>query len=274
MTMILLDTPKPQPLTLADKHGAFMKVTNEEYNRAHAVKTLDDLIAIKNARHALDHERSRLFFFVGLVLSLGVILLAFEWKSYDPKGIVDLGTLTNDFNEILEIPVTEQAPPPPPQKVTVPNLVAVSDEVLVNEIEVEIDAEISQSDLIQDVVYEDVFIEPEEEKVEEIFDIVETPATPVGGMQAFYDYVAENLKYPDNALRIGVSGKVFVQFVVEKDGTLTDVKVLKGIHESCDSEAVRVVRNAPKWEPGKQRGRAVRVYQRLPIVFVFKEGNM
>ncbi len=270
--MVLLENPKPQPLALVDHPHTFLEVSNErEQRKVTLLRNLDGLRAAKADRHANDHEMSRLFLLIGLVVSLGLSLVAFEWRFYEPKELLSLGAIQNDFNEILDIPLTEQAPPPPPQNMAVPNLVAVADEVLINEIELKIDVEITESELLKDIVYEDVLFEPEAEKVEEIFDIVESPASPVGGMQAFYEYVASNLKYPASALRLGVSGKVFVQFVIEKDGSITDVKVLKGIEDACDAEAVRVVKSAPKWEPGRQRGRAVRVYQRLPIVFVFRE---
>lgn len=106
-----------------------------------------------------------------------------------------------------------------------------------------------------------------EEKVDEIFTIVEVQPGPVGGMKAFYEFVAKNLKYPSKARRMGIEGRVFVEFVVEKDGSLTDIKVAKGIGGGCDEEAIKVISEAPNWEPGKQRGRAVRVRMIMPIMF-------
>ena len=107
----------------------------------------------------------------------------------------------------------------------------------------------------------------EEEEVEEIFTIVEDQPTPDGGMAAFYQFVQKNLKYPAQARRMGIEGKVFVQFVVDKNGTLTEVQAVKGIGAGCDEEAVRVIEGAPKWKPGKQRGRSVKVRMILPITF-------
>jgi protein TonB len=86
-------------------------------------------------------------------------------------------------------------------------------------------------------------------------------------MKAFYAYVGKNMKYPAQARRMGIEGKVYVTFVVGKDGALTDVRVLKGIGAGCDMEAIRVLSGAPKWKPGKQRGRPVRVRMQLPIIF-------
>jgi len=103
--------------------------------------------------------------------------------------------------------------------------------------------------------------------VDEIFDIVEDQPTPPGGMQAFYKYVSKSMKYPKQARRMGVEGRVFVQFVVDKNGQLTEVKAIKGIGAGCDEEAVRVLKQAAKWKPGKQRGRPVKVRMILPITF-------
>ena len=114
-------------------------------------------------------------------------------------------------------------------------------------------------------------IEPDfeigEEVAEEIFTIVEEPAAPVGGMEAFYKFVRKNLKYPSQARRMGIEGKVYVQFVVDKDGTITDVKAVKGIGAGCDEEAVRVINKSPRWNPPKQRGKPVKQRIILPITF-------
>lgn len=102
---------------------------------------------------------------------------------------------------------------------------------------------------------------------EEVFLVVEESATPVGGMEKLYEYVGKKLKYPANALAKRTSGRVFVEFVVLKDGSVTNVRVIKGIGDGCDEEAMRVVQNSPKWNPGKQRGKAVAQKMVLPIVF-------
>jgi TonB family protein len=101
----------------------------------------------------------------------------------------------------------------------------------------------------------------------EVFTVVEDQPTPEGGMEAFYDYIQQNLKYPAQARRMGIEGRVFIQFVVDKDGSITDVKSVKGIGAGCDAEAVRIMQNAAAWNPGYQRGRAVRVRMVLPITF-------
>jgi periplasmic protein TonB len=100
-----------------------------------------------------------------------------------------------------------------------------------------------------------------------LFTIVEETAAPVGGINAFNQFVAETVNYPAQARRIGIQGRVFVEFVVERDGTLTNIRTIKGIGAGCDEEAERVIAKAPKWIPGKQRGRPVRQKMILPINF-------
>jgi protein TonB len=107
----------------------------------------------------------------------------------------------------------------------------------------------------------------EEEDVEQVFSVVEESAAPKGGMQAFYKYVGEKLKYPAQARRMGTEGRVFVEFVVNRDGSIVDVKVVRGIGAGCDEEAIRVVQSAPSWSPGKQRGKPVRQKMVIPINF-------
>lgn len=231
---------------------------------------LSDLMALKNERSEDGHAKSKLFFAIGLTLSLLFTIMAFEWRTYDAGDVMDLGMIANDFDEIIEIPPTEQLPPPPPVKIVAPIIKEVSDDEIIEEISPEIDLEVSEDMIIENVEIFDFNEEVPEEKIEQIFDIVETQPTPEGGMQTFYAYVAKNLTYPAKAARLDISGRVFVQFVVEKDGTLTDVKVIKSLYEDCDQEAIRVIENAPKWNPGKQRGMPVRVYQRLPITFVLR----
>ena len=207
---------------------------------------------------------SRLFANLGLVLTLGIVITAFEWKFYDDASTVDLGQVEDNFEEMMDIPNTAQPPPPPP-KIQQPEIIEVPDEEEIEEeIEVDLDVEITEETVIEDIVFEEA---PEEEKAEEIFTIVENQPTPKGGMTAFYKYVSETIKYPSQARRMGVEGKVFVQFVVDQNGNLTNVQAIKGIGAGCDDEAVRILENSPKWNPGKQRGRPVKVRMVLPITF-------
>ena len=216
----------------------------------------------KNPKYDLS-KQSGMLLNLGLTLSLLIVTVAFEWKNYDDRGLLDLGQVQDDFEDIMEIPPTEQPAPPPP-KIQLPEIVEVPDEEEIeDEIEVELDVEITEETAIEDIVIAEV---PEEE-VEEVFTIVEDQPEFPGGMPAFYKFVGDNMKYPAQARRMGIEGRVFVQFVVDKDGSVTEVKAVKGIGAGCDEEAERVLRSSPKFKPGKQRGRAVKVRMVLPIIF-------
>ena len=209
-------------------------------------------------------RKSSLYLSIGLVVSLLVVNTAFEWRFYDDGALADLGQVTDDFEEMLDIPPTEQPPPPPP-KIQQPEIIEVPDEEEIeDEIEVNLDVEITEESAIEQIVFE----EPVEEEVaDEVFTIVEQQPVYPGGMGAFYQFVQKKLKYPSQARRMGIEGKVFVQFVVDKKGNITQVVAVKGIGAGCDEEAVRVIKSSPKWKAGKQRGKAVKVRMILPITF-------
>lgn len=225
-----------------------------------------DLLEIKSDKARKERLEKPLYFFVGLCLSLLMIILAFEYKVEDTKPIIELEDGGNDIEIIAEIPLTEQPPPPPPIQ-NIPQVITevANDTEIIEDLQVEIDVEMTENMAVEAVVFEE--IEIEEETVDQIFDIVETLPEPVGGYAKFYQFLAENLVYPRVALKNRVEGKVFVQFVIEKDGSLTNLKVLKGIGSGCDQEAIRVLTTVPNWEPGKQRGRKVRVFRTIPIIF-------
>ncbi len=211
-------------------------------------------------------RKSGMFLNLGLAIAVGATLAAFEWKSYDEGALKDLGQVSDNFEEILDIPITEQPPPPPPPLVEQPIIQEIPDEVEIEDkIEVNFDVDVKETTVIQEVVISEAA--PVEEKADVIFDVVETQPNPPGGMSGWNEYLSKNLKYPTQARRMGVEGTVIVVFVVNTDGSIQDVEVLRGIGGGCDEEALRVVSAAPKWEPGKQRGRPVRTRMRLPIRF-------
>ena len=108
----------------------------------------------------------------------------------------------------------------------------------------------------------------EEVKVEEeVFVVVEEQAEFPGGMDSMFAYIHKNLKYPEQAKEKGIQGRVFVQFVIEKDGSISNVKILRGIGGGCDEASVEMIKNMPKWKPAKQRGKPVRCQFNLPINF-------
>ncbi|MDN5203586.1 energy transducer TonB [Fulvivirgaceae bacterium BMA10] len=209
-------------------------------------------------------RKSGLFMNLGLVMSLSFAILAFEWRSFDEGHLANLGDLSDNLDDLLEIPPTEQPPLPPPV-IQQPEITIVEDdEEIEQEIEIDLDVEITEDAVIEDIIVADS--EPEEE-ADEVFLFSEVQAAPKDGLKAFYRYVADNMNYPPQARRMGITGRVFLTFVVEKDGSLTDIKVLKGIGAGCDEEAVRVLASHPKWNPGKQRGVPVRVRSQISIHF-------
>ena len=203
---------------------------------------------------------------IGLIISLLIAWLAFEHKSYDKRQI-DESLLNREVvldEEMVEITKQEEQKPQPveqPQQTT--QLEIVDDNVETEDIN--INAEVEQNEVIEEYVAPEVV---EEEVVEqEIFQIVEEmPAFP-GGEAKLMEYVGKNIKYPQIARETGIQGRVFIGFVVEPDGSVSNVKLLRGIGGGCDEEAMRVVKSMPKWKPGKQRGKAVRVSYMLPVNF-------
>ena len=212
--------------------------------------------AKKNPEVNLERKRG-LFLQIGLVVSLLLVLVAFEYKSYE-KVAYNLGQLNLDDLEEEIIPITKQEvkppppPPPPPEVIEI-----VEDEV---EIENEIEIEDTESD-------EDEEIEIEEEDDEEFFMVVENMPEFPGGDLGLMKYIQKNVKYPPIAKEYNITGKVYVSFIVDRQGKVTNVKVVRGVDKNLDAEAVRVVKSLPKYKPGKQRGKAVRVMFTIPINF-------
>jgi protein TonB len=209
-------------------------------------------------------KKTALFFSIGLLITMGITLTAFTWKNYD-ESLLDLqGKSANVFEEMLEVPPTEQPPPPAPI-IQQPQIVEVPDEEEIKEdLNLKFDVEVTEETKVETIIVAPV---EEKEDADQIFSVVEETATPKGGMPAFYKYVGEKIKYPAQARRMGVEGRVFVEFVVNRDGTIVDVKSIKGIGAGCDEEAVRIVQSAPAWKPGKQRGKPVRQKMVIPIIF-------
>lgn len=215
-----------------------------------------------------DLENKKVVFIqIGLVISLGLVLLAFEWKTYEKaeKEVFQRDEVEFVQEEIIQTEhEVKPPPPPPPKQVTVIDI--VEDDVEIED-EIEIDVEADMETEIEEYIP----IEIEEEEGEaEIFTVVESMPEFKGGVAMMYKYLGENIEYPQIAKESGIQGRVFVTFVVEKDGSVTDVKVLRGIGGGCDEEAVRVVKSMPKWNPGKQRGKPVRVQYNLPVKFTLQ----
>lgn len=213
-------------------------------------------------------KKKGLFLEIGLVATLALVLLAFNLKSYDQKEIEIIQNHIDGPEELdVEITRPDEPPPPPPEPevVTPTELNVVADNVEVAD--VDINAEDDQNQAQQEYVAPVVETVDEEVKEEEIWTSVEKMPEFPGGEAELYKYLSKNLKYPDIATQQGITGKVYVQFVVEKDGSIANPKVLRDIGGGCGDEALRVVRSMPKWTPGIQRTKKVRVQYTLPVNF-------
>jgi periplasmic protein TonB len=216
-----------------------------------------------------DLEKLRpLILSASLTITMLLVIFAFEYKSRPEQKEIDMVSAAVNFEPIAEVPQTEIPPPPPVVTVTQPRIVEVPDEEEIKEdIKIQFDIDVTDRTVTQEFTITETAPIIEEEEADKIFLVVEQTAVPKGGMSAFYKYVSENIKYPAQARRMRVEGKVFVEFIVEKDGTLTQFSIVKGIGAGCDEEAIRIMQGAPPWEPGRQRGRPVKQRMVLPIYF-------
>lgn len=211
-------------------------------------------------------EKKRLpLIITGILFATALVLVAFEWKTFETE-VRSLGDLDLDLIEEEIIPISQQQPPPPPPPPAPTTVIEIVED------EKEIEEELIIEDMEIDETTEIEFIETVEEEVaeEQIFTIVEEMPSFPGGEAALMKFLGNNIKYPAIAKDAGIQGTVFVTFVVDEDGNVKDVKVLRSIGGGCDEEAIRVVQSMPKWSPGKQRGKAVKVQYNLPIRFTLK----
>jgi len=205
---------------------------------------------------------------IGYVLALAVMFIAFEWSERDKKVTTDTGIAELLFEEEI-IPITEQeqkqAPPPPPEAPKAEEIINI----------VENDAEVEEStiqasdetDKAVEVKYVPVEVEEEEVEEQQIFQVVEEMPEFPGGMAECMKFLSKNIKYPPISAENGIQGRVIVQFVVNQDGSIVDPVVVRGVDSHLDKEALRVIQMMPKWKPGKQRGKAVRVKYTVPVMF-------
>ncbi|ELR73646.1 TonB [Fulvivirga imtechensis AK7] len=207
-------------------------------------------------------KQSGLFFQIGLLAAMMLAVSAFEYRAVKIEPTVD-DLDGSGIDELPIIPITFPDPPPKPPKPILAKPVEVpNDEELEEEPDLQVDPQI----------WEDFEpeIEPEplpEEKAPEFHDYVEQMPSPDGGYEAFYKFIGKNMKYPSKARKLGIEGKVFVQFIIDENGKITDVKTIKGAGAGLDEEAERVLSAAPNWIPGRQGGRKVKVRMVIPITF-------
>ena len=216
---------------------------------------------VKKSKKAQLGSKGGLYFNAGLVVALAFTIMAFEWKSYGDIGIVDYDLTPFEEDEWVIPPTVDEIKPPKPKPKVAPTFVETEEDIEIDLPDIDID--INPDDFIPEYTPEP----PVEDLNDEPLFIVESMPEFEGGYSAFFEYVGKKMKYPSQARRMGIEGKVFVEFVINRDGKITEVKAIKGIGAGCDEEAMRVLKNAPAWKPGKQRGVPVRVKMVLPITF-------
>lgn len=205
---------------------------------------------------------------IGLVLILAAMFVAFEWTKRDVVITAGSGIVDVPFEEEM-VPITEQEEPkqapPPPEAPKVEEVLQIAE----NDADVEESTIQSNEDKGEAVEFKYVPEVVEEEEVEEqqIFQVVEEMPEFPGGMAECLKFLAKNIKYPTIAQENGVQGRVIVQFVVNQDGSIVDPVVVRSVDPYLDKEALRVIQMMPKWKPGKQRGKAVRVKYTVPVTF-------
>ena len=226
--------------------------------------------AKKNPSKDLSLQRNK-FFLIGLSISIGLAITAFEWRTVKVKPIVpDLDPI--ETGTLLIVPITTIDPPAAPQPiqkmepkkttiVDVGEIVTVPNNIPADKLP-PIDLEPDPTSSIGTGI-----LDPEPEDPTLYFTVVEKNPEPIDGYKSFYEQLSKNLKYPRQAKSTGTEGKVFVEFIVNKNGEASDLKIIRGIGSGCDEEAMRVLA-LTKWEPGKQRGKPVRVKMVLPISFM------
>jgi len=225
----------------------------------------------KSPKADLENKRN-IFVQVGLVVALAICLYGFE-ATKKVAQIDSLGSMSDQAVEEEIIPITRQdqvpppPPPPPPKVVDILNIVD-DDMEIEDELEIE-DTEADDKTAITAVMQVASEKEEEAEDAAVFFIVEEMPDFP-GGQLALRKFIASAIKYPVIAQENGIQGKVFVNFVVAKDGTVTNAKIFRGVDPSLDKEALRVVNSLPKWKPGKQGGKPVRVSYTVPINFVLQ----
>ena len=223
---------------------------------------------VKKSKSANLENKKGTWVLMGLVTVFALLFVAFEWTQHEKKydgDILDAGDIILE-EEVIPITMPEKKTvPPPPQAVSQAEVLNI----------VEDDAEIEETTLVSNEdqavfveVSEDTQVIVEEvEEEQEIFQVVENMPEFPGGTQALLQYLKKNIKYPTICQEQGIQGRVVVQFVVNKDGSIVDPEVIKPVNPYLDKEALRVVSTMPKWKPGEQRGKPVRVKFTLPVQF-------
>ncbi len=205
---------------------------------------------------------------MGLVVSLAILYVALEWTQRDKE--IDLSDIVVAEVSLEEemVPITlpeKKTVPPPPQSVTVTDLIEIVD----NDAEIEesvIASTEDQTEYIDISDFETIQVEEEPEEEAPFMVVEDMPEFP-GGTAALLEYLRKNIKYPSICRENGIQGRVLIQFIVNKDGSIVDPEVVKPVNPYLDKEALRVISTMPSWKPGSQRGKPVRVKFTVPVNF-------
>ncbi|HER10120.1 MAG TPA: energy transducer TonB [Bacteroides sp.] len=226
----------------------------------------------KKSEKADLERRKGIFLEVGLVVALSIILIAFEWtKGPDKDDNSEMVQQIQFEDEMMQITRREEPKPEPkPEQPKVAEVLDIVDDDV--EIDDEFDFDMEATDDTQYDFTTVISDDEEEIQEEEVFYIVEDMPTFNGGDPAteFRKYIAQNLRYPEIAAENGISGRVIVQFAVNRTGQVVDAVVVRSVDPALDKEAIRVVMSSPKWVPGRQRGKPVKVLFTFPINFVLQ----
>lgn len=205
---------------------------------------------------------------MGVITVLGFMFVSFEWAQRDIE-LSSMSAANDPFFEATLVPITfpEVAPPPPP-----PPAPPAADQINVVENNSTVDETgVQNSEWTNDpveIVYIPPVSNPEPVPVEpEIWDFAEVMPSFKGGTSALNSYLSKSIRYPTMAQEEGIEGKVIIQFVVDRDGSISNPVVVRSAHPQLDKEALRVIQNMPRWEPGRQGGKAVRVKFTVPVDF-------
>jgi len=222
---------------------------------------------LKKSKQANLQGKRVIFFEIGFILSLALVLIAFEWST-DAPSTGEFNTTAQTEVEQETVPITRQEtrkePPPPPPKTTeviniVEDDVEIEDELVLEETEADQETRVSIDAFAQ---------EEEEEESDEIFIRVEEMPTFRGkGVEGFRNYIQSNLLYPEIARENGIEGTIYTRFIVNERGIAERVSILRGVDPSLDQAVVEAIQNSPQWEPGRQRGKAVKVSFTIPVMF-------
>ena len=223
----------------------------------------------KNRDANLEQLRVPLLF-LGLLFACGVVLSAFEWRTYEKaEDPVKNDVTTNELpDEVIftAVAMKKPLPPPPAPKPVVDVMKIVADDKKIG-----LALSVPSLEPEDPEPYVEAIPSKKEVVTEEVIDLPDIWPSFPGGDTALMKYLSANIEYPKKAKYTRTQGIVYIEFIVGRDGEIEDAKVLRGIGLGCDEEALRVVDQMPKWIPGKQKGHPVKVRFRLPVKYVLKE---